>query len=560
MVYANVIVGSRTYVQELTYSVPAAIIPYITPGSTVSVPLRRQQVRAVVVKLTRNIAKEVKPFVKDIIDVDKSGIGFSELQIKTIEDLAKYYGASQAEVAYHALLWPHKINKNNYEKNNQPTFIQALWPDRKEFYLELINKFINYCKEKNIEIIKLGTAKGERILSERLASGEKFICIGLQKTAFVSLEPGDFLIIDSPNSISFKQQRRPYMSNKTIALFRASNEKIKLIFGANLLSVEDYPRRLDKSWRVIEKKLPAIDISIHDKRRSKDFILPSIIEEIGGSNSVLFMLASKAWAPAVICKNCNEVLKCPRCERTISLLNKTTLGCLYCGYNSNLPIECPNCSSKELFAVGEGSIKLFENLKNIYGQENVGLISSLSKEKSEKPFVVATEKILSFPQMSFDVAVIANMDRLLSGTDYSGTWHMLNILMHLRTISKRIIVQTQLPEHWIWKTAGIGDAHKYFKKELEDRKAYTLPPYGQKITIIGTGSLSSLKSTSIEISESIENNIKNLDIGELQVFNRDKGKFVGRLDAYASKNLSINQKQLIRKLLPPSWYLDIESL
>lgn len=577
MVYAEVIVGSRTNVQELTYAVPAPIIPYIRLGSTVMVELRRRKVRAVVVGLTSHVAKEIKSQLKEVLEVDKKGLGFNPQQVKTIEELAAYYGASLAEVAYHALIWPQQISAEKTAiKSVPPTFIQAQWPDRKTFYLDLLKKYPNEsfvfglgsvqyledfaadCRAQKHNYFDLRQAKDERQLRQQLSAGERFICLGLQKVGFVSLKPKDFLIIDQPDGIVYKQQRRPHMSVKRIALVRSMHEGIRLVMGANSLALSDYLHRINRTWRVIEKRLEPIELIIHDRRGSKDLLLPSLLGDIAGLEPILFLAASKAWAPAVVCRSCGQSLKCGNCHRTISAQSKMMLGCLYCGQNQPFPVACPNCHGTELVTIGEGSLQLFQKLQTMFGAPKVALVSSLTKEAPTKQLVVATEKIMNYPTPRFAVAVIANMDRPLAGTDADGSWQLLDLLLQLRVLAKKIVVQTYFPDHWVWSAAATGELRQYYQHELATRKRYRLPPFGQRLAVLASGrDVKELERQAEEISEKITTALPHVDVGEFRIFSNPGGS-IGRIYLHSNTILSTKQKQQLRATLPLSWSLDVE--
>lgn len=575
MIYADVIVGSRTNVQELSYAIPASIIPYISVGSTVIVPLRKQQVTGVVTALRRNVPANVKGRLREVLSIEKNNTGFTQAQISTIEQLAQYYGCSLAEVAYHALAWPRKIHKKNIPKKIiRPTYIQALWPDRLHFYGQLITKystknnlvflfsaeeylhiFTEYCEKNNIKLITLNTARAEKILREKLIKNELYIVAGLQKASFVPLDTNDFLIIDEPDAIGYKSQKRPFMTSKRIGLIRAETENIQLIMGSNLLTVGDYLQRQQKKWRVIEKKIPPLTVQIFDRTKTKGLLLPGVIEEIDTTKSALFLVASKAWAPAMLCTNCNQTVSCERCARSLAVISKELLTCLYCGHKQPVPAVCPSCKQLALKPIGEGSLQLFQKLESVFGAAKVALISSLTKDKPDKPIVVATEKIINFPEARFNTVVLANMDRQLMGTNIDGSWQLLHTLLQLRVLSQNIIIQTHLPDHWVWAAFSSGNLSEYYQSELAQRKRYMLPPFGQKIILVATGNLPSLQEASAEITAKIMSQFPKLDVGELTINRAYNNTYQAELPVFSPIIISAKQKHLLRSILPLSWFI-----
>ncbi len=140
MLYAQVIVKQRTQVQELTYGLNAQILPYLKVGSLVVVPLRRRSVKGVVVGFSRSVEEKIKSGVREILKLDKNSLVFSTAQIEVIHQLATYYAAPLAEVAFHALDLPQIWPQTDKISSIKPLIVTGSWSQRRDAYQRIIDK------------------------------------------------------------------------------------------------------------------------------------------------------------------------------------------------------------------------------------------------------------------------------------------------------------------------------------------------------------------------------------------------------------------------------------
>ena len=78
-------------------------------------------------------------------------------------------------------------------------------------------------------------------------------------------------------------------------------------------------------------------------------------------NQAMLFLNRRGYSSHISCKECGEVLECPRCS--VSLTHHTSGGvsrliCHTCGYRTPTPRACPSCSADALSFRGFGTQKL----------------------------------------------------------------------------------------------------------------------------------------------------------------------------------------------------------
>lgn len=545
MVYANVIVASRTKVQELTYSVPASIIPYIQPGKLVAVPLRRKVMKGVVVSLTRSVPIKLRAAIRNIESVDRK-LGFSQSEIAVIHDLATYYAASLGEVSFHALRFPHANNSTEIFKKNaapRPTFIQASWPDRRKFYVDVVSRY----PDKKVVILLPGEEFINDLLRDNIVAVSKNVTVGSLSQIFSPLEASDFLIIDQPNHYAFRTIQRPIMTACKIAKLRQLRQGFHLIFGDTIIFPEDYYEASKNNWRIVTKKPQGAAVTIVSEK-PQNFLSPSIIEEVNKSKSLVFVTASKNWAPAIICEKCKNIRRCSACDRTISQLNEESLICNYCRHQENVN-PCPYCGSNLSRSIGVGAGSLAKKIDTAFSRPVTTRYPTGKKE-----ILVTTEVIEQHPRARFDDVVVLKFDHLLTGVMPNGIYRLLRLLLDLKSKSKKLFIQTQFPDHWAWGALMTGKVGEYITAELADRKQYFLPPFGTVIKVAYFES--SLPSDVVvnEIVRRLSTLLPDADISPaepIRLLNRSGIQ----LTIYVPGQLNSKQKEQLAALLPLSWQL-----
>ena len=82
-------------------------------------------------------------------------------------------------------------------------------------------------------------------------------------------------------------------------------------------------------------------------------------EALAASEQIILFLNRRGTATFVICRDCGHVLKCSRCDVTLTYHGaKDELVCHHCNRRSAVPPACPNCWSKRVKFFGLGTQKV----------------------------------------------------------------------------------------------------------------------------------------------------------------------------------------------------------
>lgn len=579
MIYAEVIVKQRTNVEELTYAVPAPMVPYIRSGSLVTVPLRRRVVGAVVIGLRRSVARDLKEKIRPIATIDRSG-ALSKQRITVLRQLADYYGASLAEVAFHALNAPLQTNHPSQTiRPLQPRFVQGVWSERQRRYVELVvdhpgRSFLFVfaqatLAERFAALVRSSTAKSafddtraktQQELQRRLIHNESFIVIGTLQRAFFPLKCADFIIVDQPYHVGAKQQQRPFMRAATIARIRGTNEGLQLILGDTLPAVEDIPKFTTKRWQLTGVQRPAKPLTIINRRGARDLLVPGLLQEVSTAlqrpGRILVLVLARGWAPALVCPECGHIFSCDNCGRTTAV-DHGQFVCRYCHHRQKLPTVCPTCGATNLREVGEGVLRVISELKKLFPTVSVQEFSSDQPHYRRSRITVATEKIFNLPQAQFETVFFLSIDRLLTGAEINDAWSLMGYLLHFQHSAKKIIIQTYFPDHSIWHLAGGGKIRDFFRQELLLRRRYRLPPYAMLFAVVGQGLARKMSEQADQIIHHFLSFFPDIQIGELEMEVVSPAENRARFRVLVPK-LTVAQKRALRDFLPPAWHLDVE--
>lgn len=568
--------------EELTYAVPAEIVPYIRLGSLVTVPLRRKKVNAVVTDFKRTVPRNLAGKIRPIESINPDLPSYSPSQIAVIRQLAVDTGASVAEIAFHALRRPASLR--GVKTTSTPICIQGDWPHRLDGYLKLLGRlkpvrsalclfaqrsfaeeFLLAAKSKKLiqPIIELNkTKKTEKLIAGLETQKTSFIAVGTLGDLFWPLQGGDLLLIDQPDHLGAVSQQRPFLNMKRVGLVRSQVEGLALILGSELVAVSDLELIGQKKWRFLALPFSKSQWLIVDDRGNQEMLHPSLLASVqqksANGERLLVVNLARGWAGALVCSECGAISQCRKCKRTISLDAQGQLLCHYCHHRQPRPSQCPTCRVKAFVDVGVGVSQLKTQLQRLLPKVKVRELSSDEPILDQSAqVVVATEKIFHFPAVNYDAIYIVDADRLLTGATINGAWQLLSYCIDLQARSPFISAQTYLPDHPVWGAVTKRKVKTFLDHELKSRKILRLPPYGTQLAVIGQGSKVRLTREIKDLQSKIQSVTEDIDVGSPTTIYRQGALQRVELPLFLPRIISRAEKERFRTLLPPSWHLKL---
>ncbi len=338
------------------------------------------------------------------------------------------------------------------------------------------------------------------------------VVLGTRSAVFApSSRPGLF-IIDEEHESSYKQDDRLRYHAREVALKRAQQSAAVVVLGSATPSLESQfkalpggPYQLLKLSHRIEKR-PLPPVRIVDLRReiregNRGIFSRSLIEAVyrrmeRGEQAILF-LNRRGYTTFVVCRECGLVLKCSRCDISLTYHLDGLLRCHYCNYTITSPELCPRCGSSYIRHFGAGTQKVEEEARRLFAGARIVRMDSdsTSRKGSHEKFVnlfrqgqadilIGTQMIakgLDLPGVTL-VGVI-NADATLHMPDFRAAERTFQLLTQVagRTgrgdVAGEVLVQTYCPDHYSIITAASHDCEGFYKYEMPIRRSLDYPPF-----------------------------------------------------------------------------------
>ena len=374
-----------------------------------------------------------------------------------------------------------------------------------------------------VSVLHSRLSEGERADQIEMAkNGDIDIMIGPRSALFTPFERLGIIIMDEEHDASYKQESPPRYLTSQVARKRGAYHQCPVVLGSATPSLESYSRALKGAYelcilsqRVNQKPLPQIElIDMVEEMKAHHYEVLSrkmkakIQETIDKNEQVILLLNKRGYSSYVRCLDCDEVLKCPHCDVSLTYHKDThTMRCHYCDFQVPYQQKCSHCGSTNIKLIGSGTQKIEEYLQNNFINSRViryDVDSTRKKqghhqllkqfENQEANILIGTQMIakgLDFENVTF-VGVI-NADLSLNIPDFRANERTFQLLEQVSGRSGRgkkqgtVMIQTYNPDHFVLQCVKNHDYQSFYQKEMEMRKLAKYPPYCYLISILVQG-------------------------------------------------------------------------
>lgn len=353
----------------------------------------------------------------------------------------------------------------------------------------------------------------------QVLEGQVRIVAGARSALFLPFADLGLIIVDEEHDAAFKQEERIFYHGRDMAVARGKCAGIPVILSSATPSVESCVNALQGRYRHLI--LPARfgggvlpQIGIVDMRQNPPpkgrFLSAPLVAAIEqtlqkGEQSLLF-LNRRGYAPLTLCRACGHRFSCADCSAwLVEHRRRGLLLCHHCGFQRPLPEACPECGALDHLApVGPGVERIAEEVRALWPQARHLVLSADSGEsiariraeleavrRGEIDILIGTQLVAKghhFPKLTFVGAVDADIG--MSNGDLRAAERSFQLLSQVtgragRCIAEsRGLIQTYQPEHKVIKALARGESAAFIRREIEERAAYHLPPFGRLAAII----------------------------------------------------------------------------
>jgi primosomal protein N' (replication factor Y) (superfamily II helicase) len=336
--------------------------------------------------------------------------------------------------------------------------------------------------------------------------GVNFI-LGTRSAIFSPLKDLGLIIVDEEHDHSYKQDDGIPYNARDLSILRARNNEAVVILGSATPSMETYQRsRLSHSSlitmpnRIGPAALPTFEIV--DMRGVEGPLSDRLIMEmdhtVSRGEQVLLFINRRGFSAAMVCPGCGKVLKCKRCDRSLTYHKAKGLGlCHWCGFTMKLPEICPLCGCLDMKPIGMGTEQVIASVEKVCTDKRLLRMDSDEITTSTKlttaldairagnvDIIVGTQMIAKghdFPHLTL-VGVI-HTEQLLHMPDFRSQERTFQQIVQVagragrRKSDTKVIIQTLIPDHPLIDMISRYDYLSMIKMEQDIRKATGFPPF-----------------------------------------------------------------------------------
>ncbi|MCL6570807.1 MAG: primosomal protein N' [Bacillus sp. (in: Bacteria)] len=362
------------------------------------------------------------------------------------------------------------------------------------------------------------------VLHSGLSAGEKYdewrkiqrkevkVAVGARSAIFAPFENLGIIIIDEEHETSYKQEEMPRYHARDVAIQRAKTYNCPVVLGSATPSLESFARAqknvyhlLSLPSRMNNQPLPSTEIidmreELREGNRSmfSRKLLEMLQDRIAKKQQAVLFLNKRGHSSFVMCRDCGYVMNCPNCDISLTYHRvHEQMKCHYCGYQSYVPQQCPECSSEYIRYFGTGTQKVEDELGKILPEARVirmdvdttgkkgsheRLLTDFQDGKAD--ILLGTQMIakgLDFPNIT--LVGVLSADTMLHLPDFRASEKTFQLLTQVSGRAGRhhlpgeVIIQTYTPEHYSIELAGIQDYDLFYQQEMMVRKTHHYPPF-----------------------------------------------------------------------------------
>lgn len=439
------------------------------------------------------------------------------------------------------------IKSEMFEENKKPYMIHGVTGSGKtEVYMEIIEyslsqgldsivlvpeisltpQTISRFKNKFGEIVGVfhsQLSEGEKHdVYKQIKEGKIRILIGARSALFAPFTSLGVIIIDEFHEGAYKSEKNPKFNSIDVAKYIANKRDVSLVLGSATPSVEEYFNALNGEYKLLEinqrankKPMPKIEVvdmkeelMVGNKSIFSNKLKVEIQSALNCGNQVILFLNRRGFSNFVSCRKCGYVFTCENCDISLTYHKKNNTGkCHYCGYEKEIPKECPECKSKYIKPFGIGTQKIEEEIKLIFPNINVLRLDKdttsrkgefeniLNDFKNKKADVLIGTQMLS-KGLDFEnvtLVGILSADMILKFPDFRSSETTFQLITQVAGRAGRsekegkVILQTYDTDHYAIRHAIKYDFKGFYEDEIKVRKAFEYAPFNNMISVVISG-------------------------------------------------------------------------
>ncbi|MCS6885379.1 MAG: primosomal protein N' [Acidobacteriota bacterium] len=373
-----------------------------------------------------------------------------------------------------------------------------------------------------VAILHSSLSEGERLDEwQRLRNGQAKVVIGARSAIFAPIKDLGLIVVDEEHDPSYKQQETPRYNARDSAVIRALKSKAVAILGSATPSLESYYNAQSGKYGYLHLPTriggrPLAEVEIIDmravfKRHGKVQVISqelqtAVGETLARGEQAIILLNRRGYSSFLLCRSCGLAIKCRDCEVTLTYHRETAprLVCHYCNFQRPVPTSCPQCSSRYLHYVGEGTEQLEAIFKDLFPTARIARLDRDSARRrgayeqlisafaaGEIDLMIGTQMVAKGHDFhNVTLVGVVSVDAGLGIPDFRAAERTFQLLTQVAgragrgNIPGKVLIQSYHPEHYALKYAAEQDYKSFYEHEIKFRRAMYYPPFSVLVNLI----------------------------------------------------------------------------
>ncbi len=343
----------------------------------------------------------------------------------------------------------------------------------------------------------------------RIISGDSDIVLGTRPAVFAPLKSVFLIWVLQEHNRSYKNLEGLRYNGRDVAVKRGYLDRATVVLSSTTPSVESFYNTLNAKYIMLKSdasvKRPRVEvINMKTTKRIAPYLSKRAVDAascIKEGEGAIFLINRKGYS-MIQCKECDYIEACPECSvPLIYYKDRRIMKCHYCGYESDMSDTCRRCGGCRLETIGAGTQRIASDIKRYLDVEPLRLdrdvlrsdsqLRALTDTIREDRVIVGTKIITGrLPRKgAFKLCTFLNPDINLNIPDFRSGELLFQELFNLSEYVRPdglLIIQTGMPDNYVFKSIRKYSHTDFYREELRRRKALFYPPFSHIILAIIT--------------------------------------------------------------------------
>ena len=400
-----------------------------------------------------------------------------------------------------------------------------------------------FCKRygERVAVIHSSLSQGERLDAwRRIRRGDVDLVIGTRSAIFAPLSNIGMIVIDEEHEHTYKSESDPKYHARDVASYRCGRYGALMLLASATPSVESFYKAKTGKYTLVPlreryggAKLPlAVIVDMREELRLGNISpiskrLYDMLNDVKeNEEQAILFLNRRGYSSQISCKECGEVIECPRCSVSLTYHSNTSGGmllCHMCGYRTPSPKACPSCNSDSLSFLGFGTQKLEAEMNRYLPEMSVMRMDADTTtgklaydrmlddfRKGRADILLGTQMVAKghdFPKVT--LVGVALADTSLHTGDFRASERTFSLLTQVIGRAGRsgdrgvAVIQTFQPTNETVRLACKQDYDSFYEGEIALRKELSYPPFCDMVQLTLTSDDEAALSASSEALSSL---------------------------------------------------------